>query len=98
MLLFHLPSLGKPQALISEDDLKQKQVAQTSVVQRNNINEMHTMSGESHEEIQAYGMNDLWTIFAEEDELSISYVEKLSHTLNVRYHVSPHWWQNCKSP
>ena len=38
-------------------------------------------SGESHEEIQAFGMNDLWTIFAKEDELSISYVEKLSHKI-----------------
>ena len=81
MLLFHFPALGKPQALIFEDDLKQKQVAQTGVVQRNNINEMHTMSGESHEEIQASGMNDLWTNFAKEDELSISYVEKLSHKI-----------------
>ena len=59
MLLFHFPALGKSQALISEDDLKQKQAAQTGVVQRNNINEMQTMSGESHEEIQASGMNDL---------------------------------------
>ena len=59
MLLFHFPALGKPQELISEDDSKQKQAAQTGVVQRNNINEMQTMSGESHEEIQASGMNDL---------------------------------------
>ena len=81
MLLFHFPALGKPQALISEDDLKQKQAAQTGVVQRNNINEMQTMLGESHEEIQASGMIDLWTNFAEEDELSISYVEKLSHKI-----------------
>ena len=81
MLLFHFPALGKPQALIFEDDLKQKQVAQTGVVQRNNINEMHTMSGEIHEEIQAYGMNDFLTNVAEEDELSISYVEKLSHKI-----------------
>ena len=64
---------------MSEDDLKQKQAAQTGVVQRNNINEMQTMSGESHEEIQASGMNDLWKNFAE--ELSISYVEKLSHKI-----------------
>ena len=59
MLLFHFPALGKPHALISEDDLKQKKAAQTSVVQRNNINEMQMMLGESHEEIQASGMNDL---------------------------------------
>ena len=39
------------------------------------------MSGEIHEEIQAYGMNDFLTNVAEEDELSISYVEKLSHKI-----------------
>jgi hypothetical protein len=39
--------------------LKQKLGAQTGVAQRNNQNEMQTMAGESHEEIQASGMNDL---------------------------------------
>jgi hypothetical protein len=34
--------------------LKQKVAAQTDVVQRNNQNEMQTMAGESHEEIQAF--------------------------------------------
>lgn len=53
LALHYLDPLGKPQALISEDDLKQKLGAQTGVAQRNNQNEMQTMAGESHEEIQA---------------------------------------------
>lgn len=57
-VLFLFPALGKPQALISEDDLKQKLAAQTGVVQRNSINEMQTMPGENHEEIQASGTNN----------------------------------------
>eukprot|EP00253_Pinus_taeda_P036218 PITA_36218 len=58
LALHYLDPLGKPQALISEDDLKQKLAAQTGVVQRNSINEMQTMPGENHEENQASGTNN----------------------------------------